>query len=168
MKNNFYLKDLENDLKYFLIIFLATLGIGISVGLSYVYLTTDMTPAGTVDRFNGSEVLENEIPEEFPKPIESMILTTHNHVLSFAMISFLIGIIFYFNSSIIGRMKLFLMLEPFISTIITFGSLWLMRYTNDIFIYLVILSAIIMHICWYVMIGTCILELIKKNESLKG
>ena len=168
MKNNFHLKDLENDLKYFLIIFLATLGIGIFVGLSYVYLTTEMTPTGTVDRFNGSEVLENEIPEEFPKPIESMVLTTHDHVLNFAMISFLIGIIFYFNSQIIGRMKLFLMIEPFISTIITFGSLWLMRYTNDIFIYLVILSAIAMHICWYVMIGTCILELIKKNGSLKS
>ena len=42
----------------------------------------------------------NEIPEKFPKPLENMILTTHDHILTFAMISLLIGVVFYFSSII--------------------------------------------------------------------
>ena len=123
MINDFRLKDLDKTAKYFLSLFLITLGIGITTGLYYVYLTTDSTPSGTIERYNGSESVENEIPEEFPKPLENMILTTHNHVNSFAIISLFIGAIFYFNSMITGKLKLFLMAEPFVSTLITFSSL---------------------------------------------
>ena len=127
--NNFYLKDLDDVLKKFLSIFLLTMGIGIGTGLVYVYYTTSMSISGTEERFNGSMTNTNsDIPEEFPKPLESMILTTHDHIISFSLISFTIGIIFYFNSIISGRMKLFLLLEPFIATLITFSSMWVMRY----------------------------------------
>ena len=164
--NNFYLHNLPKDLKSFLILFLITIGIGITVGLLYVNLTTNMTPSGTVERFNGSEVQDiSDIPTEFPKPIENIILTTHDHVISFAMISFLIGFIFYFNSIIIGKFKFFLLIEPFISTIITFSSLWLMRYLYSGFSYLMILSAIIMYICWYIMIITSIFNLLKNKDN---
>tara|TARA_B100000029_G_scaffold203269_1_gene201442 strand:- start:60 stop:557 length:498 start_codon:yes stop_codon:yes gene_type:complete len=164
--NNFYLHNLPKDLKSFLILFLITIGIGIAVGLLYVNLTTNMTPSGTVERFNGSEVQDiSDIPTEFPKPIENIILTTHDHVISFAMISFLIGFIFYFNSIIIGKFKFFLLIEPFISTIITFSSLWLMRYLYSGFSYLMILSAIIMYICWYIMIITSIFNLLKNKDN---
>ena len=164
--NNFYLQNLPKDLKSFLILFLFTIGVGIAVGLLYVNITTNMSPSGTVERFNGSEVLDSsEIPTEFPKPIENMILTTHDHVISFAMISFLIGFIFYFNTIINGKFKFFLLIEPFISTIITFSSLWLMRYVNASFSYLMIFTAIIMYICWYIMIITSIFNLFKNKDN---
>ena len=160
MINDFRLKDLDKTAKYFLSLFLITLGIGITTGLYYVYLTTDSTPTGTIERYNGSESVENEIPEEFPKPLENMILTTHNHVNSFAMISFIIGFIFYFNSIIIGKLKLFLMIEPFLSTLITFSSLWMMRFANENFVYILFLSSFLLYVCWFSMIFIAIYELL--------
>ena len=161
--NSISLKNLDVYLKYLLASFLLTMSIGIFTGIGYVYFTTNIQIEGTIERFNGSEADKDEIPEEFPKPIENMILTTHNHINSFALISLIIGIIFYFNSIIQGKIKLFLLLEPFISTILTFASLWLMRFFNESFVYLVIISAIIMYLCWFIMISVSLYELLKKN-----
>ena len=163
MINDFRLKDLDKTAKYFLSLFLITLGIGITTGLYYVYLTTDSTPTGTIERYNGSESTDDEIPLEFPQPIENMILTTHNHVNSFAMISFLIGFIFYFNSTITGKLKLFLMIEPFLSTLITFFSLWMMRFANENFVYILFLSSFLLYACWFLMIFIAIYEMLCNN-----
>ena len=158
------LRDFDQTAKTFLSFFLLTMLTGIFIGLGYVYFTTDLNPSGTIEHYNGSEVHDNEIPEEFPKPMEAMILTTHAHVNSFALISFIIGTIFYFNSIVLGKLKLFLMIEPFISTIITFLSLWFLRYVNEQFVYLVMLSGILMYFAWIIMILICIYEIIFKKE----
>ena len=164
MKNNLYLKDLDSDAKYFLSAFLVTLCIGISIGLFYVYLTTDMSASGSIEQFNGSQVLEDEIPDKFPKPLENMILTTHDHILSFGMISLLIGVIFYFSSIIRGNFKTILLIEPFLSSLLMFGSLWIMKYFNSTFVYLMIISAIATYISWYIMIIVSLYELLIKKS----
>ena len=157
------LKYLDSTAKTFLAFFLITIQIGILIGIGYIYYTTDLNPEGTIEHYNGSEIIENDIPEEFPKPLEGMILTTHAHVNSFAMISLIIGLIFYFNSIISNKFKLFLMIEPFISTIITFLSIWIMRYLNDSFVYLVMISSMLMYLCWSIMVIVCLNELIFKK-----
>ena len=70
-----------------------------------------MSASGSIEQFNGSQVLEDDIPDKFPKPLENMILTTHNHILTFTMISLLIGAIFYFNSIITENFKLIFILS---------------------------------------------------------
>ena len=160
---NFKLKDLDNTAKAFLASFLLTMQVGIFIGIGYIYFTTNLNPKGTIEHYNGSEIIENEIPEEYPKSLESMILNTHAHVNSFAIISLLIGIIFYFNSIIGNKLKLLLLIEPFISIIITFSSMWLMRYLNEYFVYLVMISSFLMYICWSIMVMVSFYELIKKN-----
>ena len=159
LMNNFKLQDLDSTSKIFLTFFLITMQLGILIGIGYIYYTTSLNPEGTIEHYNGSEVFDDDIPEEFPKTLENMILTTHAHVNSFAMISLIIGLIFYFNSIVVNKFKLFLMVEPFISTIVTFSCLWLMRYLSDNFVYLVIISSTIMYLCWSVMVLTCLYEL---------
>jgi len=165
MKNNIKLKDLDTNLKYLILAFLFTLGVGITTGLIYINYTTEISLSGTIEQYRGSEVSEYDIPEKFPKEFEDMILTTHEHITSFAIISFLIGFIFYFNSIILGKLKLFLIIEPFISTILTFLSMWLMRYINESFVYILIPSSFIMYVCWYIMIFVCIYELAVKVKQ---
>ncbi len=162
MKNNITLQKLDQHLKHFLSLFLIMIGIGIFTGLCYVYITTNIQREGIVERFNGSDP-KNPQKFEVEKPLENMILTTHNHVLSFSMINLLIGMIFYFNSIISGKLKLFLLLEPYYSTFLTFSSLWAMRYLNDYFVLIVIISAILMYICWYIMILVSLYELLYKK-----
>ena len=161
--NNYTFKDLDSTARIFLSFFLVTMLIGILTGLGYIYYTTNMNADGTIEHYRGSQVLDDEIPEEFPKPLEEMILSTHAHVNSFALISLVIGMIFYFNSLISGIIKLIFMIEPFLSTIITFSSLWLLRYTNQGFVYIVIISSFLMYLFWIVMIITCLYELWRKK-----
>jgi hypothetical protein len=165
MKNNFYLKDLNKDAKYFLAGFLISLAIGIAIGLFYVYLTTEMTPVGVNEQFRGSKIIDNsEIPNKFSKPLENMVLTTHNHILSFSIITLLIGVIFYFSSIIKNKFKTILIIEPFVSSILMFTSLWLMKYLYSSFVYLMILSAICTYLCWYLMIIISIYELLMSTD----
>ena len=165
MNNSLRLKDLDTTVKIFLSFFLFTILIGIFLGLGFVYYTTDLNIEGTIEHYNGSEILEDEIPEEFPKPLETMILTTHAHVNSFALISLIIGMIFYFNSIIQNKLKLFLMIEPFISTIITFLGLWLLRYVDENFVYIVMISGTLMYLFWIIMILISIYELFFLNPE---
>lgn len=161
--SNFKLKNLDSTAKTFLAFFLFTIQIGIVIGIGYIYYTTNLNPEGTIEHYNGSEIVEDDIPEEFPKPLEGMILTTHAHVNSFALISLIIGFIFYFNSIITNKLKLFLMVEPFISTIITFSSIWVMRYLNEHFVYLVMISSLLMYLCWSVMVIISFYEVLFKK-----
>ena len=164
MKNNFYLKDLEQELKYLLSSFLILMTIGITIGLAYVYTTTSMSTVGVTEQFNGSKIGNpSDIPEKFPKPIENMILTTHDHILTFSIISLLIGLIFYLNSTITGITKTIIIIEPFISTIIMFSSLWIMKYFLASFVYLMILSSFLTYLCWYLMIAVSIYDLLIKK-----
>tara|TARA_B110000438_G_scaffold242120_1_gene241559 strand:- start:1713 stop:2201 length:489 start_codon:yes stop_codon:yes gene_type:complete len=161
--NKIQLRDLDRTAKIFLIFFLTTMLVGIFTGLGYIYYTTDMNTHGTIEHYKGSIVNEGEIPEEFPKSLEGMILTTHAHVNSFALISFAIGMVFYFGSIINGKLKIFILIEPFISTMITFISLWLLRYVNETFVYIVLLSGVLMYSFWIIMIIISIYELLLKK-----
>ena len=159
--------QLDKALKTFLATFIVVLTIGVSIGVIYLKFTTKMTSSGTVERYNGSNENEFEIAESYPKPISEMLTTTHSHVIIFAIIFVAIGFIFYFNSIINGFWKQFLIIEPLISTIITFSSIWGIRYIHKSFVYITIISAILMYVSFYIMSLITLYELIFKKNGKK-
>ncbi len=163
MKNNIVnLKNLSSEIKIALSGFLVIIAIGIFTGLLYINYTTEMSIMGTLEEYKGSDVSNFDIPEKFPKEYESMLLITHQHIVSFALITFLISAIFNFNTLVKNKIKKFLIIEPYISIFITFSSMWLMRYFNSNFVYLLILSSSIMYLCWYAMILISLYDLNRK------
>jgi hypothetical protein len=158
---------LNKTLRIFLTAYLIVLTIGVGVGLIFLMHTTESSTKGAVERWNGSQENSEEefiIPESYPKPISEMLITTHNHIFGFAFIFVSIGFIFYFNTIMKGFWKTFLMVEPFISTIVTFGSIWLMRFVNESFVYVVVISTVLMYICYFFMLAISLFELnFKKN-----
>ncbi|NOX17337.1 MAG: hypothetical protein GXO87_03535 [Chlorobi bacterium] len=163
---NIELYKLDKQLKTFLAAFLFALGAGVSTGIIYLQFTTDLTPAGTIERYNGSPTNadEFEIAESYPKPISEMLITTHSHIISFALIFGALGFIFYFNSVITDFWKTFLIIEPLVSTLVTFLSIWGIRYVHEGFIFLTIASAMLMYISFYVMIIVLFYELLFKKD----
>ena len=158
--NNISLHQLPAKLKLLLLLTVVNLTVGVGIGLYYVANTTQLSPDGTTEHFSGSEVESDfDIPEKYPKPVSELLTTTHNHILSLTLIFLVIGGIFYFNTSISGRMKTFLIAEPFISIITTFGGIWLMRFVHSAFVYLVIPSGILMYGCYFIMAGVLLYEL---------
>ncbi|MDH7605194.1 MAG: hypothetical protein QHH13_09855 [Melioribacter sp.] len=163
---NITLKSLNSSLKKFIAVYTIVISIGVGTGLAFLNHTTSFSPKGTIERFNGDKKSidsDFEVPENYPKPISELLITTHNHILGLAFIFFSIGLIFYFNSIINGRLKLFIMTEPLVSIIISFGSIWLMRFVEEKFVYLAVISASIMYLSFYFMAFISLYELIFKR-----
>ena len=154
------LHQLNKIIKRFLTTYLIVLTVGVGVGLIFLMITSDASSSGLIERWNGTEEGDEFLVQEsYPKPLSEMLITTHNHIFGFAFIFLSIGLIFYFNTTVNGFWKSFLMIEPFLSTIVTFGSIWLMRFIDSGFIYLVIISAVLMYTCYFIMLFICLYEL---------
>jgi len=164
--NNIFprLVDLPQNIKYFLAAFLLLMSLGVTLGLVYVYETTEMTSGGTEEHYTGSALNDDiDIPEKYPKELESMLLTTHTHLISFSFIFFFLGLIFYMNSTITGGWKTFIIIEPFISVLITFGSIWGVRYSSLIYSNYIILFGILTYLSFYLMVAMSLYELLVKK-----
>ena len=163
------LYKMDDTLKNFLLVFILVLTAGVLVGLVYVSQTTNMTPEGTVTRYNGSQAGSAEdqfdIQVEYEKSVMEMLLTTHTHVMSFSLMLFAIGLIFYFNTIVTGFWKSFLMIEPIISTFITFSSIWAIRFLSKHFVYITFFSAALLYGSFFIMAGILIYELKYKKAS---
>ena len=163
--NNIKLGDLPQTLKYFLLSVLFAMLIGASVGIVYLSQTTHLTPQGTLERFNGSsDGHEYGLDESYPKPIEEMLITTHSHIISFSLMLFVVGIIFYFSGMKDGFFKKFMLVEPPLSAVISFGSIWGFRFIHPLFIYLTIASAILLYSSLFFMILYSMKDLLAKRR----
>lgn len=164
---NIELNKLDKTLKNFLTSYLIVLAIGVSVGLMFVNKTTNLSPKGAVERFRGSEKVEDEefeIKENYAKSVEEMLMTTHNHIIGFSFIFFTSGLIFYFNTTIKGFWKIFLLTEPFVSIILSFGSIWGMRFIDKEFVYVTVVSAMLMYVSFFIMFVVSIYDLQFKKK----
>jgi len=156
---NISLKNLDKLLKKFLTVYLLVIAIGISIGITYLGTETNASKKGIVEQYNGSAPNDElDIPDKYPKGIKEMLLTTHNHILGLAPLLLSLGLIIYF-STVNKRLKMFLLYEPLISLIVTFGSIWLVRFVHPGFVYLTILSAILMYGSIYLSILLSIYEM---------
>ncbi|MFO7444740.1 MAG: hypothetical protein R6W90_00160 [Ignavibacteriaceae bacterium] len=165
---NISLYQLDGGLKKFLGTFIITLSVGIALGLVYLNYTTDFSPDEAVSRFRGSEEIkpadEFDIPEDYARPVSELLITTHNHVIGFSFIFFLTGVIFYFNSVITGTWKMFFLIEPLVSTVISFGSIWGMRFIHPSFVYLTVASSTLIYLSYLVMASVILYELFFKKS----
>ena len=155
------------SLKGFLIGFLFLLTSGVTIGIIYLYHTTSLSVTGTVEHYNGSEIYSEEnliLPEKYAKPITELLLTTHNHFIGFSFIFFIVCGLFYFNSMITGRLKTFLLVEPFMSTWLTFASLWGLRYIDPNIVYITCLAAFLTYISYYFLVIILFYELTLKKS----
>ena len=163
-----YLYQLNKDFKIFLTIFLLVLSIGVIFGLVFLFHTTAFDKNITSERLiDNKEFVEEDfgINESKAKNTGELLMTTHNHILGFAFIFFFTGGIFYFNSILSNFWKTILITEPLISTVVSFSSLWLVRFLGSDWIYLTILSAVLMYSAFFVMIVISVIDLNRKVSS---
>jgi hypothetical protein len=151
------INSLDTNLKKLLTYYLFTIGIGFSLGVLYVYLNSEFSNTGMVEQYVGNN---NEWEPKLPKTLKDLVSHTHEHITMFSIIFLSLGLIFSYNSVIRGFWKSFLILEPFISIIITFGGFFIIRYITTTFSYVIIISSFLMYICFYIMLFVCLYELI--------
>jgi len=137
------------EIKLVIIAFIVVLSIGFYGGLSFVRNTTSMSTAGIETHYLGNEADEDAEIMKFKKSEGEMLTIVHNHILSLSVIFFLLSLILA-TTSINKKLKYFLMLEPFLSILLTFGGIYLLWKEVIWFKYIVIFSGVLMTITFLV------------------
>ncbi len=143
MNVNYSIKQFSKELKLLIIAFLVVLSIGFYSGLLFVNSTSKMTLNGVEENYLGNENIEDATIMKFKKSEREMLSIVHSHILSMAMIFFFVGLILL-TTDLNNKLKLFLIIEPFISIILTFGGIYLLWKGFSFMKYIVIFSGTLM------------------------
>ena len=122
--------------------------VGYTTALILVRSTSRMSPAGIADHYRGSESAEGAM--EFPKSLVEMLRITHTHLLTMAVMFLLSGIGLVLCERVSERWKRWLGVEPFVALLVSFASIWLMRYVDQRFSILLMCSSTLMAVTFYV------------------
>jgi hypothetical protein len=115
--------------------------VGYTTSLVFVWHTTGLGPAGIAARYRGSDPALSEAAMNFPKSLAEMLTITHTHLLSMAAIFALSGALLALCRRPSDRWRRGLIVEPFIALLTSFGAMWLMRYVDARFSWLLALSS---------------------------
>jgi hypothetical protein len=86
---------------------------------------------------------------QFPKSYAEMLTITHTHLLSMAAIFVFSGVALALCERPSERWRAFLVAEPFAALLVSFTAMWLMRYVDGRFSWLLTLSSGIMALTFY-------------------
>jgi hypothetical protein len=100
---------------------------------------------------------------KFKKSEQEMLTLVHNHILSMSIIFFLVGILLSITK-LNKKLKMFLMIEPFVSVILTFGGLYLLWKEILWMKYIVILSGTLMTLTFSVSVLIILSQVVKKQH----
>ncbi|MBT8260599.1 MAG: hypothetical protein KJN82_04735 [Bacteroidia bacterium] len=161
MQLNGLICTLPKELKLLIGAFVIILSIGFYTGLLFVSETSSTNPSGIEEHYLGNEENEDANIMKFKKSNREMLTLVHNHVISMSFIFFLLGLIMIVTKLNLN-LKLFLILEPFLSIVLTFGGLYLMWSGVFWFKYIVMLSGILMTLCFTVSVCVIFRQLFMK------
>jgi hypothetical protein len=123
--------------------------VGYTTSLIFIRHTTGMTPAGVVTRYRGSDPDAAEAAMQFAKSFSEMLTVTHTHLFSMAAIFVFSGLALALCARPSERWRLILIIEPFVALLVSFSAMWLMRYADSRFSWLLAASSAVMAITFY-------------------
>jgi hypothetical protein len=140
--------------------------VGYTTSLLFVHHTTGMTPAGVAAHYrgNGADSADSEAEMEFPKSFTEMLTITHTHLLSMAVIFVLSGLALALCEWPSEAWRRTLIVEPFVALLVSFSAMWLMRYVDGRFSWLLAASSALMAITFYVQSLLVLRELARPAE----
>lgn len=166
MKLNGLIYTLPKEIKVLISAFVIVLSIGYLGGLIFVGETTSAKPEGIEEQYLGNEDDEDATVMKFKKSEKELLTTVHNHILSMSIIFFLLGGLVSITD-LNKRLKRFLVVEPFISVILTFGGIYLLWKGILWMKYVVMISGILMTICFCFAVIIILYQLINPKETTK-
>ena len=159
------ISQFPKEVKGLVFAFLICLSIGFYAGIRFVNDTSNSNPQGIEERYLGNESDEAATVMKFKKSRGEVMTMVHNHILSLAVIFFLLGGLVA-TTSIKKKLKSFLMLEPFVSILCTFGGIYFMWSGILWMKYVIMVSGILMTIAFTLSIFFILKELISSNKKV--
>jgi hypothetical protein len=167
MNLNGQLSVFPKEIKLLIGVFSIVLSIGFFTGLLFVEETSSANPNGIEEQYLGNEFDENVSVMKFKKSEQEMLTLVHNHVLSMSIIFFLISLILY-TAKLNHKIKLFLMIEPFVSVILTFGGIYLLWRGHLWMKYIIMFSGSLMVLSFSASVVIILYQLFRKNLKINN
>jgi hypothetical protein len=123
--------------------------VGYTTSLVYVWHTTRLAPPGIAAHYRGASAETTEAAMQFPKSFAEMLTITHTHVLSMAVIFVLSGVGVALCAWPAERWRRILIAEPFGALLVSFSAMWLMRYADPRFSWLLEASSSLLALTFY-------------------
>ena len=159
---NVQLHNLPKSLKNTLVVFLIALAFGYLSGVDLLKHTTDFKSKGVEENVLGNEVDEYAEELHFKMSERELHGIIHSHVITLGMLFAILSVMLFFTSYSQG-IKSFLMIEPMVSLITTFGGLWLLWKGVVWMKYIIMLSGILMHLSFVLIVFLLLKELLFKK-----
>ena len=164
MQLNGLILTLPREIKLLIGVFIMVLSIGFYSGLLFVSETSSANPNGIEEQYLGNEDDEDATIMRFKKSEKEMLSIVHSHILSMSIIFFLVGIILSITK-LNKKAKLFLMIEPFFSIILTFGGLYFLWKGILWMTYIVMFSGTLMALTFTLSIVIILYQLFQKQKA---
>lgn len=124
--------------------------VGYTTSLVFVWHTTRLAPHGVATRYRGADIdPASTAAMQFPKSFAEMLNITHTHLLSMAVIFVFTGIGVALCARLSARWRRFLVAEPFVALLVSFTAMWLMRYVDARFAWLLEASSALLAVTFY-------------------
>ena len=156
---SFKLHQLPRILKATLVVFLLALAFGYFSGLDILGHTTDFKAQGVEESVLGNNMDMEAEELKFKMSERELHGIIHSHVITLSLLFLILELLIYFTT-IPKFLKRFLMVEPNVSLVLTFGGLWLLWSGVLWMKYLVMISGVLMHLSVIAMIVCLLYELI--------
>ncbi len=164
MQLNGLIYTFPKELKLLIAAFVVVLSIGFYTGLLFVEETSGVEPHGIEEQYLGNEVDEEATVMKFKKSKREMLTIIHTHILSMSFIFFLLGLILV-TTRLNKKLKIFLLIEPFVSVILTFGGLYLLWSGQLWMRYVVMFSGILMTLTFTASATIILMQLLRSKSA---
>lgn len=164
MQLNGQIHTFSKEIKLLIGAFIFVLSIGFFTGLLFVGETSSANPNGIEEQYLGNETDEDAEIMKFKKSDQEMLTLVHNHVLSMSIIFFLVGMILS-TTKLNKKLKLFLMIEPFASVLLTFGGIYMLWKGLLWMKYIIMFSGTLMTLTYTLSILIIIFQLFKNKVN---
>jgi hypothetical protein len=155
------IRNFPKTLKLLTGTFLIVLSVGFFTGIRFVDETSGKTPQGIQENYLGNENDMNAEVMKFKKPEKGMLNIIHAHILSMALIFFVVGALVSMTKTP-SFPKKFLMVEPLLSVLFTFSGIWFLWQGVLWMKYVVMVSGLLMTFSYAASVVVVFVELFKK------
>ena len=155
------LSNLSKDVKLLISTFLIVLTIGFLSGTKFLFYSNTTPPIGIEEHYNGNEFSDDQEVMKFKKSEKEILNIVHAHILSMSLIFLAIGY-FLTKTDLSNPLKNFLIVEPFVSIVLTFGGIYMLWLEISWFTYVIMISGILLHVCYFLAVFLIFKELYKK------
>ena len=165
MQLNGIISTFPKELKMLIGAFVIVLSIGFYTGILFVGETSSANPHGIEEQYLGNENDIDASVMKFKKNEQQMLTLVHGHILSMSIIFFLVGLILC-TTKLSSKLKAVLIVEPFISVLLTFGGLYFLWKEILWMKYVVMISGTLMTLTYSISIFIILIQLFSPKKSI--